>query len=179
MKISRFYLFPLFAPFLTPLGLRAQDLLETPLPFPILTSWLTFEDFPQISVPSGARLPGTDFYASAQKPVFPTHAQLMRQAVQTLGVAQHRFVRCELRDGSSVTGAISRIDRKDFTISQGIFNSRPVRYSDLKSSPWPGPAVPEHLVNVLEWTGVVALCVAAIPLLPVFIPLMLTGVIAD
>jgi len=179
MKISRFYHFALLALFLTPLGLPAQDLLETPLPLPTLTSWLTFDYPPQIPAPSGAKLPGADFYASAHQPIFPTHAQLMRQAVETLGVAQHRFVRCQLRDGTSVTGAIGHIDRNEFTLSQGIFNSRLIRYSELKSSPSPVPAIPEHLLNALEWTGVVAVCVAAVPLLPVVIPLMLTGVIAD
>ena len=119
------------------------------------------------------------FYASAQRHPLTPRDVSMREAVQSLGVDKHRFVRCELKDGTHFIGGITNIQLGYFGISQGIMNGREIKYSELKQPPEPVPAVGEHFVNGLKWTGLVAGCVAVSPLAIIFLPLMLTGVISD
>jgi hypothetical protein len=99
--------------------------------------------------------------------------------VESLGIDKHRFVRCELKDGSHVIGGITAINLEEFAITQGIMNGRQLHYSELKHPPEPVPAVGEHFVNGLKWTGLVAACVALSPLAVVFYPLVLAGIITD
>ena len=99
--------------------------------------------------------------------------------MESLGIDKHRFVRCELKDGSYVIGGITAINFAQFAISQGIMNGRHLQYSELKHPPEPVPAVGEHFVNWLEWTGVVAGCLVLSPLLVILLPLMAAGVISD
>jgi hypothetical protein len=125
------------------------------------------------------RARGRHFYASAQRHPLSPRDVSMREAVQSLGIDKHRFVRCELKDGSHVTGGITAVHSAQFAISQGIMNGRHLQYSELKQAPEPVPAVGEHIVNGLKWTGLVASCVALSPLLVVLIPLMAAGVLND
>ena len=108
-----------------------------------------------------ARTPGHHFYASARRhPLTPREVSI-REAVESLGMDKHRFVRCELKDGSHVIGGITAINFAQFAISQGIMDGRQIQYSELKRPPEPVPAVGEHLVNGLQWTGLVVLAVPA------------------
>ena len=118
------------------------------------------------------------FAQPLQKPLTPRDVQ-MREVVQALGVDKHRFVRCRLNDGSQLVGGITFIHQGKFVISQGIWNSREIAYSELREAPQPTVAVGEHLENGLNWTGLVATCVVLSPLVIPLIPLMFTGVIAD
>ncbi len=125
------------------------------------------------------RTRGPYFYSSAQRhPLTPRDVSI-REAVESLGIDKHRFVRCDLKDGSHFVGGISAVQFRYFRISKGIMNSREIRYSELKQAPQPIPAVGEHLVNGLEWTSLVAACVVFSPLAIVFYPLVLAGVISD
>lgn len=128
---------------------------------------------------TAARSRGRRFYASAQRHPLTPHEVSMREAVQLLGIDKHRFVLCELKDGSHFVGGIGDIQYTYFRISKGILNGREINYSELKQAPRPVPAVGEHFVNGLEWTGFVAACVALSPLVIVFYPLVLAGVISD
>jgi hypothetical protein len=129
--------------------------------------------------PLAVRTRGRHFYVSAQRhPLIPRDVS-MREAVESLGIDKHRFVRCELKDGSHLIGGITSIHSQQFTISKGIMGVRPIGYSDLKQPPQPVPAVGEHFVNGLNWTGLVATCVVLSPLLIVFVPLIAAGVISD
>ena len=92
---------------------------------------------------------------------------------------RQQFVRCELTDGRVLLGGIVTIGPEQFGISQGILGGEQIRYSSLKSAPTRSLAPAEHTENVLKWTGFVAVCVAASPLLIVIIPLMFAGVIQD
>jgi hypothetical protein len=58
-------------------------------------------------------------------------------------------------------------------------NGREIKYSELKEAPQSVPAVAEHFANGMKWTGLVAACVALSPLVIVFYPLVLAGVITD
>jgi hypothetical protein len=122
------------------------------------------------------RTRGPYFYSSAQRhPLTPGDVSI-REAVESLGIDKHRFVLCELKDGSHVIGGITAINFAQFAISQGIMNGRHLQYSELKHPPEPVPAVGEHFVNGLKWTGMVA---GLTPLLVVLFPLMAAGVIRD
>ena len=125
------------------------------------------------------RTRGRYFYASAQRHPLTPRDVSMREAVESLGIDKHRFVRCKLKDGSHLIGGITSIHSQQFTISKGIMGVRPIGYSDLKQPPQPVPAVGEHFVNGLNWTGLVATCVVLSPLLIVFVPLIAAGVISD
>jgi hypothetical protein len=125
------------------------------------------------------RTRGPYFYSSAQRHPLTPRDVSMREAVESLGIDKHRFVLCELKDGSHFVGGISDFKFGYFRISKGIMNSREIRYSELKQVPQHIPAVGEHLVNGLEWTGLVAACVVFSPLVIVFYPLVLAGVISD
>jgi hypothetical protein len=102
-----------------------------------------------------------------------------RDAVRSLGIDPHRFVHFELAGGKVRTGAIIHIGDDGFTLRDGILMSTLIRYSQLTAPPRPAPAVGTHMVNALKWTGLVAGCVAAAPLVLVFYPLVLAGVIKD
>lgn len=118
-------------------------------------------------------------YILANKHPLTPREVSMREAVESLGIDKHHFVLCELKDGSQFVGGIGDIQFATFRISKGIMNSRDISYSELKEAPQPVPAVGEHLANGLKWTGLVAACVALSPLVIVFYPLVLAGVITD
>ena len=126
-----------------------------------------------------ARTPGHHFYASVRRHPLTPREVSMRDAVESLGIDKHRFVRCELKDGSQFVGGIDDIQFAYFRISKGILNNREINYSELEQAPQPIPAVGEHLVNGLQWTGLVAACVVFSPLVVIFYPLVLAGVITD
>lgn len=54
-----------------------------------------------------------------------------------------------------------------------------IYYWDLKDVPQPIVAPGEHLANGLQWTGVVAGCVAISPIVVALLPRILTGVISE
>ena len=114
-------------------------------------------------------------------PVIPLTPEELgyRDAVHALGIESHRFVRCQLADGKVRTGAIIRIANDGFFLRDGIFGSSLIRYSQLTAPPVHVAAVGTHALNALKWTGVVAGCIAVIPLAVVFYPLVMAGVIQD
>jgi hypothetical protein len=112
-----------------------------------------------------ARTRGSYFFASAKRHPLTPRDVSMREAVESLGIDKHRFVRCELKDGTHVICGISSLKCAEFAITQGIMNGRHLQYSELKQPPEPIPAVGEHFLNGLKWTGVVVVCVAVLPFL--------------
>lgn len=125
------------------------------------------------------RTRGPYFYSSAKRHPLTPRDVSMREAVESLGIDKHRFVLCELKDGSHFVGGIDDIQYAHFRISKGILNGREISYSDLKQAPQAVPAVGEHFANGLQWTGLVSACVVFAPLVIVFYPLVLAGVISD
>jgi len=126
--------------------------------------------------PQPVRTRGPYFYSSARRHPLTPREVSMREAVESLGIDKHRFVRCELKDGSHVIGGITATNFAGFAITQGIMNGRHLHYSELKQPPEPIPAVGEHFINGLKWTGVVAVCVALSPLVVLLYPL---GIMTD
>lgn len=133
---------------------------------------------PQIQTPPRPARTPHRYFLTNKHPLTPREVS-MREAVESLGIDKHRFVLCELKDGSHFLGGIGDIKFATFRISKGIMNSRDISYSELKEAPQPVPAIGEHLANGLKWTGLVAACVVFSPLVIVFYPLVLAGVITD
>jgi len=102
-----------------------------------------------------------------------------RDAVRALGTDSHRFVHFELASGKVLTGPILAIGDRGITTRIGIFSHHSIAYSELRAAPYPVAAVGTHVVNALKWTGLVAGCIAVIPLAVVFYPLVMAGVITD
>lgn len=135
----------------------------------------------------GPKCPPPRAYAQRgrQRVAPPLTAQQIqyRDSVRALGTDNHHFVRVELANGQIRTGAIISIEDASFRLRDGIFASRSISYAELKSPPVHVAAVGTHIANGFKWTGTVTgitgLCILAIPLLVVFIPLLAAGVISD
>lgn len=181
MRFPRVPAFLFLAFFLIPLSLFAQDSSYDPLPLPSSSIPLELTLLP--STPSQPQHPvhhpGPHFYLSKNAHPLTPQQVAFRKSVYALGVDRHRFVRCELTDGTQLTGGILAINQQRFYLSQGILSPRWIPYSQLTSSPVPVPAFAEHLTNSLKWAGLVAFCIAAAPLAIAFYPLVLAGVLQD
>jgi hypothetical protein len=102
-----------------------------------------------------------------------------RDAVRKLGIDKHRFVHCELYNGKVRTGVITQISYDGFMLRDGIILAQWIPYTDLKAAPRPVPAVGTRIGQGFKWTGLVVGCVAAIPFVAAFYPLVLLGAIQD
>lgn len=120
------------------------------------------------------------FVYSLRHPLTPRDVAV-RKSVRVLGTDKHHFVRCELKNHTVVTGAITHIDNEGFIVRTGILDSSGYRvpYRELSAPPRQVAAVGEHMKNGLEWTGLVGMCVVLLPLALVFYPLVIAGVIQD
>lgn len=79
-------------------------------------------------------------FASANKhPLTPQDVEI-RETVRNLGIDRHRFVRCNLRDGSTVVGGITWIGQEQFGVTQGIWGEKHILYSSLRLAPKPDAA---------------------------------------
>jgi hypothetical protein len=67
------------------------------------------------------------FHSAHRRPLTPQDVAT-REAVELLGVDRHRFVRCELKDGSSSVGGILNIERDGIYLSQGIMGQKKIYY---------------------------------------------------
>jgi hypothetical protein len=85
----------------------------------------------------------------------------------------------DLRDGSSITDGILSIGERDFVVSQGAFGEIAIQYSSLKRAPQFTAAPAAHFENGLKWTGLVASCVVATPLVLALLSFMAAGLIQD
>ena len=115
------------------------------------------------------------------RPVFPLTPEEVtyREAVEKLGVNQHRFVHCELATGRVRTGVITHINDSGFNLKDGIFLSQWIPYTDLKAAPRAVPAIGTRIGQGFKWAGVGVGVAVAIPLCIVMLPLIATGAIAD
>ncbi len=153
-----------------------------PLPFELspekAAAWGTPQFSPAPAVAAPRRI-HRHIFRPLKHPFTPNDLAL-RESVRNLGVDKHRFVQCELKDHAIVTGAITSIWGDRFFVRTDIMGSgRTIRYSQLEAPPRPVLAIGAHLKNGLEWTGLVGLSVALSPLVAVFVPLTMTGVIQD
>lgn len=163
--------------------LAAQEVPQTGLP-PSFSAPLSQNPVYAATAVAASQTPpkqfhGAYFFSSARRHPMTPRDISMREAVEALGTDKHRFVGCALRDGSHFVGGITQIGFESFTISNGIMGGRLIKYSDLQNPPEHVPAVGEHVVNGLKWTGVVAACVALSPIAIALFPLIITGVITD
>lgn len=164
--LKPFNLFFLAAAVLTPACLYAQakpddPSLKSSAPNP--PSFQVAHPTPFPTQPRKQRI-YSHFFAGANKHPLTPRDVATREAVQSLGVDKHRFVRCDLLDGTSVKGAILSVGQESFQLSHGILQGqRRIFYASLRTPPRPDAAPAEHLVNALQWTGFVAVGIVATP----------------
>jgi len=102
---------------------------------------------------------------------------VMRESVRSLGRDAHRFVHCELKDRSVVTGPITSIGSESFYVRTGVLErGRFISYWELRTPPRPVAAVGTHLKNGFEMAGAVGLVAIFFPLALV---LGMTGVLRE
>lgn len=160
---------------------RAQSQREEIDTLPISISADQFQSLQQLS-PVAHPSPGQSRARRVlPRPVLPLTPEEIsyRDAVQKLGIHRNRFVHCELPNGKVRTGVITEIRDDGFTLKDGIIIAQWIPYTDLKAAPRPVPAVGTRIAQGFKWTGLVAGCVAAIPFVVVFYPLVLVGAIKD
>jgi hypothetical protein len=120
------------------------------------------------------------FYRSAHNHPLTPREGAMRDAVYGFRKNTHQFVHVELKDGKVFTGNVAGANTQNFELKTGIlYGFKTISYSQLAETPRAVPAVGTKVVHALEWTGVGAICVAAIPLFVALLPLMMMGVLSD
>jgi hypothetical protein len=145
-----------------------------------LWSVLSFATLPMMATAQAPEFPreSAPLAGSLELPITqpaPPPEVKMREAVEALREDRRRFVRCRLRDGSMVTGAVIDTGEKGFTLSQGAIGRKLVSYAQLREVPQPVAAPGEHALVGLQWTALVALCVVLTPVMLVAWPLGLIG----
>jgi hypothetical protein len=120
------------------------------------------------------------FYRGAfNRPMTPREVAY-RESVYGLAAHSKQFVHVRLVDGRVLTGTINYRNMEGFQLQTTIFGSgEMIHYRKLAEPPRPVLAIGTKTVRGLEITGMVALCIASIPLIVVFYPLVAAGVIRD
>jgi len=99
-----------------------------------------------------------------------------RRQIEQFSKQRHTFVHCELKNGRVLTGLLRDVSEEGFELKTDAVTGVYLRYGELAKPPRQVAAVGTRLKHGAEWTGLVILAAAA---LPIFIPLMLTGVVSD
>jgi hypothetical protein len=103
-------------------------------------------------------------------------ANRYRAVVRELALHKHQFVHVKLRNGRVLTGLIRDVSQLGFTLYTDALSGPYIRYAEIAEQPRAVPAVGTRIRHGAEWTGLVLLTVAAIPIL---LPLALTGILPD
>jgi hypothetical protein len=94
-----------------------------------------------------------------------------RTEIKVFAQNRHQFVHCKLKNGKILTGKVRSPGYEAFTLhTEAIGEGTYIYYKDLAESPRPVAAVGTRFKHGAEWTGLVALMAAAVPLLIVFSP---------
>ena len=75
-----------------------------------------------------------------------------------------------------LTGLVRGDNDQGFTLNTNALGGPFVRYEDLADAPKSVPAVGTRIKQGAQWTGLVALAIAFVP---IFLPLMFLGVMSD
>ncbi len=120
------------------------------------------------------------FYRSAyNRPLTPREVAF-RESVYELAARHKQFVHVHLADGKALTGTIDFASAEAFLLQTNILGSgHLIHYRQLAEPPRPVLAVGTRTIRGLETTGLVALCILAIPVAVVLYPLIAAGVIKD
>jgi hypothetical protein len=178
---SKFPALLLIAGFFISTAACAQSQVEEIGPLPTTLSTEQQQSLPQISPSVVPASPQPRVRRRLPRPVIPLTPEEIsyRHAVQKLGVDKHRFVHCELPNGKVRTGVITQIRDDGFTLKDGIIIAQWIPFTDLKAAPRPVAAVGTRIGQGFKWTGLVAGCIAAAPLVIPLYALIAAGLIAD
>lgn len=103
-------------------------------------------------------------------------AQQYRAVVRGLEKNKHQFIHCRLKNGRILTGLVRGDNDQGFTLNTNALGGPFVLYEDLADAPKSVPAVGTRIKQGAQWTGLVALAIAFVP---IFLPLMFLGVMSD
>src|SRR5262249_54758372 len=103
-------------------------------------------------------------------------ANRFRAVVKELASHKRQFVHFKLRDGRVLTGLIRDAGQIGFTLHTDVLSGPYIRYAEIAEQPRAVPAVGTRIKHGAEWTGLIVLTVAAIPIL---LPLALTGILPN
>jgi len=112
----------------------------------------------------------------AQETAADTSADEYRSTIKKLSGHRHQFVHIKLKNGKVLTGLLRDVGDQGFSLNTDALGGSYIFYKDIAEGPRPTPAVGTRIKHGAEWTGLIALVLAAIPIV---IPLMFTGVISD
>jgi hypothetical protein len=131
-------------------------------------------------VKSFALLERQGFYRGAfNRPLTPRQVTF-RETVYALAARHNQFVHVRLVNGKVLTGTISWVSPEAFLVQTDVLgNCDSVHYHQLAEPPRPVLAAGTRAVRGLETTGLVVLCVVALPLAVVVYPLIAAGVLQD
>jgi hypothetical protein len=115
------------------------------------------------------------FQTLYEHPLTPRQVAI-RDSVLSLSNRRSQYVRVHLANQLVLTGTICGANRHGFLLQTDIAHWRRIAYSELAEPVRPVAGVGTRMVRGLETTGMV---VALIILIPVAIPLFMTGVISD
>ncbi len=103
-------------------------------------------------------------------------AQHYRTIVSNLSRNRHAFIHCELKNGKVLTGLVRGDSDRGFTLHTNALGGPFIFYEDLAQAPRTVPAVGTRIKQGAQWTGLVALAIAFVP---IFLPLMFLGAMSD
>ena len=111
-----------------------------------------------------------------QETAVGTTSDEYRITIKKLSAHKHSFVHIKLKNGKVLTGLVRDVGDQGFSLNTDALGGPYILYRDLAEGPRPTPAVGTRIKHGAEWTGLVALVLAAIPIM---LPLIFTGVISD
>ena len=100
----------------------------------------------------------------------------MRDSVLRLADRRHQYVRVRLSNRTVLTGTIYGANRQGFMLQTDIAHTRRITYTELAEPVQPVAGAGTRMVRGLETTGLV---VALVILIPITIPLVMTGIVRE
>ena len=130
---------------------------------------------PQNSQPAQRRLRRMFFQSLYEHPRTARQVAI-RDSVLRLADRRHQYVRVRLSNRTVLTGTIYGANRQGFMLQTDIAHTRRVTYTELAEPVQPVAGVGTRMVRGLETTGLV---VALVILIPITIPLVMTGIVRE
>jgi len=138
---------------------------------------LPFEHPPDIdSLGIVSQQPAAPTPPAVQNTAADMAAEEYRGVIQRLSEHRHQYVHLKLKNGKVLTGLLRDVGDHGFSLSTDALGGPYISYKEIAEKPRPTPGVGTRIKQGAEWTGLVALVIAATPIM---LPLILTGVISD
>lgn len=154
-----------------------------PLPTQLTKAqWRSLQGLQAALPPCGPIRPRTkaEFFRNTYNHPLTPREVAIRESIYKLAGHPKQYVHVRLANGKVLTGTIGAATSQAFELKTGILGgSHTVRYAEIAEPPRGVLAVGTRAVKGLEMTGLVLLCIAAVPLWFALYPLIQAGVIPD